>query len=38
MEERCKIAELQQAGHSIHQITAALNRSPFEHLLGTEAQ
>jgi IS30 family transposase len=28
LEERCKIAELQQAGHSIRQVAAALDRSP----------
>jgi IS30 family transposase len=28
LEERCKIAELHQAGHSIRQIAAALDRSP----------
>ena len=28
LEERCKIAELHQAGHSIQQIAAALDRSP----------
>ena len=28
LEERCKIAELQQAGHSIRQIASALDRSP----------
>jgi IS30 family transposase len=27
LEERCKIAELHQAGHSLHQIAAALDRS-----------
>src|SRR5664279_1106175 len=28
LEERCKIAELQQAGHSLRQIAAALDRAP----------
>jgi transposase, IS30 family len=28
LEERCKIAELHQAGHSLRQIAAALDRSP----------
>ena len=28
LEERCKIAELQQAGHSIRQIASALDRAP----------
>lgn len=28
LEERCKVAELHQAGHSIRQIAAALDRSP----------
>jgi IS30 family transposase len=28
LKERCKIAELQQAGHSLRQIAAALDRSP----------
>ena len=28
LEERCKVAELQQAGHSLRQIAAALDRSP----------
>ena len=28
LEERCKIAELQQAGRAIRQIAAALDRSP----------
>lgn len=28
LEERCKIAELHQAGHSIRQIAAALDRAP----------
>src|SRR5580698_4151842 len=28
LEERCKIAELHQAGHSLRQIAAALDRAP----------
>lgn len=28
LEERCKVAELHQAGHSIRQIAAALDRAP----------